>query len=250
MAPKKAPTKFKDDPKRWAIENLISIATAVIIVFFLKTAVIEAFRIPSGSMIPTLFVGDHLFVSKFAYRWVVPYTELLGDPVVLAERDLPKRGDILVFIYPKDPTLHYIKRLIALPGDTVEMKEKQLYVNGKILARTEVPSEIADPLIDRLDDARLSRESMKLLYEEQDGRKYFVFYSKSLLGSGEGFAPMKVPEDSFFVMGDNRDYSNDSRFWGFVPKKNIRGRAEFIWGSFRFDPDFAVYPERTGKSLR
>src|SRR3954470_8795696 len=109
--------------KKWLIENLTSLGLALLLVFMIRSSVIEAFKIPSGSMIPTLLVGDHIFVNKFAYGFKIPFSDLITDhPIYLLKREPPKRGDVIVFIYPRDEDLYYIKRVIGLPGDALEMR--------------------------------------------------------------------------------------------------------------------------------
>src|SRR4051812_14082076 len=113
--------------KQWIIENVTSLGLAVLLVFMIRSSIVEAFKIPSGSMIPTLLIGDHIFVNKFAYGLKIPFSDLVTDhPIYVVKRDPPKRGDIIVFIYPKDESLYYIKRVVGVPGDTVEMRNKIL----------------------------------------------------------------------------------------------------------------------------
>src|SRR3954462_3835716 len=116
--------------KQWIIENLTSLGLALLIVFMIRSSVVEAFKIPSGSMIPTLLIGDHIFVNKFAYGFKIPFSDLVTDhPIYVVKRDPPKRGDIIVFIYPKDESFYYIKRVIGVPGDKIEVKNKHILIN-------------------------------------------------------------------------------------------------------------------------
>jgi signal peptidase I len=178
-----------------------SIIIAIILALVIRTFVVQAFKIPSGSMEDTLAIGDHILVSKFIYGTKIPFS----DKRILKIRD-PRRGDVIVFEYPEDPSKDFIKRVIGTPGDEVEVKEKKVYINGKPY---ENPHEV--------------HKEKELIPREQNPR--------------DNFGPVKVPENSYFVMGDNRDRSYDSRFWGFVKNPKIKGLA-FIkywsWDSARF----------------
>jgi signal peptidase I len=178
-----------------------SIIIAIILALVIRTFVVQAFKIPSGSMEDTLAIGDHILVSKFIYGTKIPFS----DKRILKIRD-PRRGDVIVFEYPEDPSKDFIKRVIGTPGDEVEVKEKKVYINGRPY---ENPHEV--------------HKEKELIPREQNPR--------------DNFGPVKVPESSYFVMGDNRDRSYDSRFWGFVKNPKIKGLA-FIkywsWDSARF----------------
>jgi signal peptidase I len=185
------------------LEYLEAGVVAVVLALLIRTFLFQAFRIPTGSMEDTLLVGDYLFVNKFLYGAEIPFT---GHARLPGIRD-PQRGDIIVFRYPKDPSQDYIKRCVALPGDTVEYRDKVLYVNGE-------PQD--EDYVKLADGSRMS-----------PGR--------------DNFGPVVVPEDKFFMMGDNRDRSSDSRFWGFLDRELIRGKAMFIyfsWDSSRSLPRF------------
>jgi signal peptidase I len=177
---------FKKSVTREYVESII---IAFILAMMIRAFVVQAFKIPSGSMEDTLLIGDHLLVSKFIYGTELPFT----DKRVLKIRD-PRQGDVIVFRYPEDPRKDYIKRIIGVPGDVVEGKDKRVYVNGKLYAN---PHEI--------------HKEPEMIPREQHPR--------------DNFGPVTVPADSYFVMGDNRDRSHDSRFWGFVPRYQIRGKA-------------------------
>jgi len=182
-----------------------SIIVAVILALIIRSFVVQAFKIPSGSMEDTLLIGDHLLVTKFLYGTKIPFT----DTKILKIRD-PKQGDVIVFEYPEDPSKDFIKRVVGLPGDVVEGKEKKVFVNGKPF---ENPHEI--------------HKEKEIIPKAQNPR--------------DTFGPVKVPADSYFVMGDNRDRSYDSRFWGFVKSPKIKGKA-FIkywsWDSDKFSVRF------------
>jgi signal peptidase I len=203
-----------------------SIAVAVLIALFLRAFVVEAFKIPSGSMIPTLQVGDHIFVNKFIYGVRVPWTNLkIGEHY----RE-PKRGEVIVFIYPKEPDKDFIKRIVAIPGDTVEVRDNHLVVSGKAVERSHVEGDCRymdfEELTQRWDERGCDQFNEQL----KDGTLYTTIYNRGEL-SRAPTGPWTVPPDSVFVMGDNRDNSHDSRWWGFVPYDLIKGKAMIIWFS-------------------
>ena len=166
-----------------------SIIIAVLLALVIRTFIVQAFKIPSGSMEDTLAIGDHILVNKFIYGTKIPFT----DKRLLKIRD-PRRGDVVVFEYPEDPSKDFIKRVIGTPGDTVEVKEKKVYVNGKPY---ENPHEV--------------HKEKEILPAAQNPR--------------DNFGPVTVPQDAYFVMGDNRDRSYDSRFWGFVKNEKLKWLA-------------------------
>lgn len=194
-------------------------------VLLLRAFVVEPFRIPSGSMMPTLLVGDFILVNKFAYGLRAPVTK-----TKFIEVSDPERGDVVVFRYPTDPKLDYIKRLIGLPGDRIAYKNKTLYVNGKAMFQTTLGA------YEPVGSGERSRGSWEVK-ENLDGIEHSVLIDPrrpdfppgcSVLARGE----ITVPQGHFFMMGDNRDNSNDSRCWGFVPEENLVGKAFMIWLSF------------------
>ncbi len=200
------------DVKSKIREYLEAIIIAVVIAFFIRTFIIQAFKIPSGSMKPTLQIGDHILVTKFIYGVKIPVIRKTIIP--LSE---PKRGDIVVFIYPEDRSKDFIKRVVGLPGDTVEIKDKKIYLNGR-------------------------------LYNDHHG-----VYTDDMIIPGaaqprDNFGPVTVPPGDYFVMGDNRDQSYDSRFWGFVDQRDILGKALIIYWSWNQDA-FNVRWNRIGHLL-
>ncbi|MCM2322237.1 MAG: signal peptidase I [Oligoflexia bacterium] len=237
---------------RWLIENVASLALALLIVFMIRSSVVEAFKIPSGSMIPTLLIGDHIFVNKFAYGFKVPFSDLLtGSPVYMIKREPPKRGDIIVFMFPKDESFYYIKRVVGVPGDTVEIRNKVLYVNNQPMPRELVTGPASDKIFGALDDPKYSPSNLDLYKEKLSQDDHWIMLDKNNY-MGETHGPITVPADSLFVMGDNRDFSNDSRFWGFVPMRNVKGKAMVIWLSFWVnfsEGQFIFRPERIGDIL-
>lgn len=239
--------------KKWLVENLISLGSALLIVFMIRSSVVEAFKIPSGSMIPTLLVGDHIFVNKFAYGLRLPFSEWLADePITLVHRPGPKRGDIIVFLYPRDESLHYIKRVVALEGDTIEVRDKVIYLNGKPIPHQQVQAPQSDQILAKLDPNKYNLGSLEAFQEHLDNGNPVVLTDRNNLTT-RTFGPVSVPPGNVFVMGDNRDFSNDSRFWGFVPLRNIKGRAMVIWLSLWADfseKEFSFRPERIGTLFR
>jgi signal peptidase I len=245
---KKSPHAPKSE-RHWIIENVISLGLALLVVFMIRSSVVEAFKIPSGSMIPTLFIGDHIFVNKFAYGLKVPFSDLVLDhPVFIVKRDPPKAGDIVVFIYPKDESLYYIKRVVGVPGDQIEVRNKTLYINHKMVTRDPILPQKAQVILKQVDDPKYTPSNIDLYTEHLNGVDHTLMLDRNSF-MGESYGPATVPKDSLFVMGDNRDYSNDSRYWGFVPIKNVKGKAMIIWLSLWIsfsENQFLFRPERIG----
>jgi len=199
-------TEAKTKRKSVLREYAEAIVIAVILALFIRTFGVQAFEIPSGSMKPTLLVGDHILVSKFIYGIKIPLTDK-----TIIKLGKPKRGDVVVFKYPLDTKKDYIKRVIGLPGDRVELVNKQLFINGRVT-----------------DDPHAS---------------YSVY------GNLRNFGPVTVPANHLFVMGDNRDESSDSRVWGFVPLSYLKGKAFLIYWSWD-RTDFGVRWSRLGDLVR
>ncbi|MEN9724430.1 MAG: signal peptidase [Pseudomonadota bacterium] len=241
------------DRKKWLWENVVSLGTALLLVLMIRSSIIEAFKIPSGSMIPTLLVGDHIFVNKFAYGLKLPLSDWFADkPITLIDRAPPKRGDVIVFIYPKDESLHYIKRVVAVPGDTIEVRDKVVYINGNPIPHEPLSETERQKVLEKLDPSKYDFASLEAFQEHFDGGNPVVLTDKANFTT-QSFGPRTVPADHVFVMGDNRDFSNDSRFWGFVPYKNVKGKAVVIWLSIWIDwteGEFTFRPSRIGTLFR
>lgn len=204
---------MKRDKKKTVWEYTKAIGTALLLALFIRAYFVQAFKIPSGSMIPTLLIGDHILVNKFIYGTEIPFT---GKRVLVFKK--PKRGDIIVFKYPDDPSRDFIKRVMAVEGDIIESKDKVIYVNGK-------PAD--EQFIQHTDNA----------------------IRPGNLEPRDNFGPYLVPEGKYFMMGDNRDQSYDSRYWGYVDIKDIRGEAFIIywsWDSNKHWPRF----ERPGNLVK
>lgn len=222
----------KDAKSPWWVEYGASFFPVILFVFVLRSFIVEPFRIPSGSMLPTLKAGDLILVNKYAYGIRLPIVHnkvvSLGDPA---------RGDVMVFRYPVDPAVDYIKRVVALPGDEVAYLNKRLYINGQ-----EVPVERDGDFFepDRMAFAaqyieKLGAVDHKIIVDNnirQDLRPIWRFPGRENCEFNFEGLICRVPEGVYFMMGDNRDNSLDSRFWGFVPESHIVGKAFFIWMNF------------------
>lgn len=199
-------THTEEQPRKSKLrENIEAILVAVVLALIIRTFVVQAFKIPSGSMKNTLLIGDHILVNKFIYGVKIPFLHTTLIPI----KD-PRRGDIVVFEYPNDPSKDFIKRVVGVAGDTVEIRDKSVYVNGKRIAD--------EPYAQHTDDRIFS--------------PYNCMGSAAVCCNRDQCQPLTVPPNSLFVMGDNRDNSHDSRFWGFVNLKAVKGKAFIIYWSW------------------
>ncbi len=201
----------------------------ILIVFLLRSFLVEPFRIPSGSMLPSLLVGDFILVNKFVYGVRIP---VVNAKVI--DLGAPKRGDVVVFRFPGDTSINYIKRVVGLPGDEIMYKDKRLYINGELIVQQ-------DPRPYALVESGYSLVAAQQLTEQLDAVTHEILTTDK---PDFGALEFDVPENHYFVMGDNRDRSNDSRFWGYVPDENLVGRAFLIWFSLDTTSDHRWFWDR------
>ncbi|MGB5487652.1 MAG: signal peptidase I [Lysobacterales bacterium] len=204
------------------VEYARSLFPVLLIVLVFRSFLFEPFKIPSGSMIPTLLVGDFIVVNKFSYGIRLP---VLNKKII--DIGEPDRGDVVVFRYPKDTSINFIKRAVGLPGDTITYRDKRLFINGE---------EVKETAAGRFGSSNVKCTTPAVdasLFWEQLGNANHNILLHDRSGSRNG--QWVVPEGHYFMMGDNRDRSNDSREWGFVPEENILGRAVGIWLNFDFE---------------
>lgn len=204
---------------RWMWEGVKAVSTAIVLFLLIRTFIVEAFKIPTGSMENTLLVGDFLLVNKAVY----------GAEIPIAHRRLPAfsepdRGDVVVFLPPHDRTKNYVKRIVGIPGDTLEMREKVLYLNGE--RQSEPYAVHVDPFTDPYDPRMLWQ--LDYLVDATSRRRYAP--------SRDRWGPLVVPAGYYFALGDNRDNSEDSRYWGFLAASDVRGRPMFVYYSFARNP--------------
>ena len=207
----KAQREYKEP---WYIDYSRSFFPVLLIVLILRSFIAEPFRIPSGSMMPTLLHGDFILVNKFTYGLRLP---VLHNKVW--SNKLPERGDVVVFRYPENPSLDYIKRVIGLPGDQLEYRDKTVYVNGEVMKQVDLGVYVGKGRDAAMSGANKRQESLNTV-------DHGMLVNDRRLSIDKSWT---VPDDHYFVMGDNRDNSNDSRVWGMVPEQNLVGRAFMIW---------------------
>ncbi len=225
-------SRAKDAKQPWWVEYSISFFPVILIVFVLRSFLVEPFKIPSGSMIPTLLVGDFILVNKYTYGIRIPILN-----VKVADVNGPRRGDVMVFRYPVDPGLDYIKRVVGLPGDRIEYRDKRLSINGTPVEVRRIEDYLSRERMQfsRRYLERLGEAEHEILVDEDappfTPNPHAFPFSGNCHYNMNGLA-CTVPPGHYFVMGDNRDNSSDSRVWGFVPDRNIVGKAFFIWLNF------------------
>jgi signal peptidase I len=205
---------------RWMWEGIKAVSTAILLFLVIRTFLIEAFKIPTGSMENTLMVGDFLLVNKAVYG-----AELPGVQSRLPGYADPQRGEVVVFFPPHDPTKNYVKRIVGTPGDTLEMRDKVLYINGERVPEpyTRFVDHFSEP-----SDPRMHWQRDYLVQGKRDWRSYEP--------TRDRWGPLVVPPGKFFALGDNRDNSEDSRYWGFLDAESVRGRPMFVYYSFVRNP--------------
>ncbi len=228
--------RTQDAKEPWWVAYSKSFFPVILAVFLLRSFLVEPFKIPSGSMMPTLLVGDFILVNKYTYGVRLPILN-----IKLMDISEPKRGDVMVFRYPIDPSKDFIKRVIGIPGDKIVYKDKHLSVNGQELEMTSkeeygyVESGLNYIRAERYEE-RFNQSPHSILIDADrpvvslTEVAKFPFFENCVYNS-DGFS-CTVPEKQFFMLGDNRDHSHDSRYWGFVPEQNIVGKAMLIWWNF------------------
>lgn len=208
--------KIRQEPL--AVEYARTFFPVILFVFLLRSFIVEPFRIPSGSMLPNLLVGDFILVNKFSYGVRLP---VVNKKIVNV--DNPSRGDVVVFRYPRQPSVNYIKRVVGLPGDRISYRNKHLYVNDKAI-------EYKDDGLFILKNEDGGERQFRKQIEDLNGHPHNIIHEDGrYMPDGNDY---RVPEGQYFVMGDNRDNSNDSRFWGTVPEENLVGKAFLVWFSW------------------
>lgn len=226
----------------WLVEMCRSFFPIILIVLLLRSFLVEPFRIPSNSMMPTLLTGDFILVNKYKYGIRLP---VINKKII--DVGAPQRGDVVVFRYPKDPSVDYIKRLIGIPGDQIEYRDKMLYINGKGLSYTASGNYTGV-------GSGISMSGARVRHEEIGDTSHDVLIEPR--GYEHRYTCMQdnkftVPEGHYFVMGDNRDNSNDSRFWCSVPDENLVGKAFMIWMNWDSAMEgLGITWDRIGSSIR
>ena len=216
----------------WWVEYGASFFPVILLVFVLRSFIVEPFKIPSGSMIPTLQIGDFILVNKFTYGIRLP---VLNKKIISIGE--PQRGDVMVFRYPEDPSLDYIKRVIGVPGDKVAYLNKRLFINGQPLETTRIDDYLHPERLYYSKQFIEKAEGIEHRMLNDDDAPVFISdatqfpHRNNCLYNNAGVI-CTVPAGHYFMMGDNRDNSRDSRFWGFVPEENIVGKAFFVWLNF------------------
>lgn len=226
---KDTPPSHLDEGAQGRKDLIRALVVCIAAVVVIRSFIFEPFKIPSSSMVPSLRIGDYIFVSKFDFGLSIPFTK-----IELIRWSAPKRGDVIVFLYPKDESLHYVKRVVGVPGDKLEFKGRKLFINGLELKEEAVTDPaILKTLADgREDDGEIFRETLG------DRVHWVRFLPRPEAGFSEATQTEVVPPDRFFVVGDNRDQSYDSRSWGYVARENIKGRARIIWLSLDQGPEW------------
>ena len=213
---------YPDRKEGWLADYAKSLFPVFLVVFFIRSFLFEPYKIPTGSMLPTLKIGDYVFVSKFSYGLRLP----IGWKYTIIPTGHPKKGDIVVFHWPVNTNVNFIKRVVGVPGDHISYINKRLTVNGKPINK-ELLGNVYEPDLSSAFDQSVNKVN---LYKTSNGGIGYYIYNFPWSDS-ETFKDLVVPKGKYFVMGDDRDYSEDSRYWGFVPEENMVGKARMIWFS-------------------
>ena len=229
--------KIGEEPEVWYVDFSRSFFPVLLIVFLLRSFIAEPFQIPSSSMLPNLEIGDFILVNKFSYGVRLP---ILHKKVL--ENDDPQRGDVMVFRFPKDNKTNFIKRVIGLPGDTIEYRFKRLYINGELIS------------IEQLGDysalnSKGGRLEVKQFEENLLNKENAILLDPTPGAGGHIDKKWVVPEGHYFVLGDNRDHSHDSRYWDFVPDSNVVGKAFIVWFNWNRLPGGGFNLDRIGTNI-
>lgn len=231
-------------------KEVISYILIFLGVFGFKSTFFEPNHIPSGSMLPTMAIGDFILVNKMQYGLKVPFSEWFGNPIYLTDFSQPERGDIMVFEYPNDRNILYVKRLIAVPGDTIEVINNRVFLNDKEIVGEEVTPEMVKEYKELYDKEGVPYDLK--FYKVQTGDIKHIIAHNNANSRHVGQEKITIPEGHYFMMGDNRDHSSDSRFWGLVPQSHIRGKALFVWFNMVYpwsSEPFHLRPWRIGTTF-
>jgi signal peptidase I len=229
-----APNRFPGDKDPVIVEYAKSFFPIILAVLVVRSFLVEPFRIPSASMVPTLHIGDFILVNKYNYGVRLP---VINTKVIDVSK--PERGDVVVFRYPPQPEIDYIKRVVGLPGDRVEYRDKTIYINGQVMKQTE-----REKGADLLGIVPIKN---KVLSEQLGDKNHDIAIAP---GRQRVLVDHIIPDGEYFVMGDNRDNSSDSRFWGTVPEQNLVGKAFYIWMSWDCNSSWSCISwNRVGSSI-
>lgn len=232
--------------KKINMKEIRSLLITIVLVLSFRSMFFEPFRVPTGSMVPTISIGDFILTNKFSFGFKLPFSDMFSDPIYLTDFKSPLRNDVIVFKYPLDRNINYVKRVIGLPGDVVELINKQVYVNGKMLSAISTNSPMTKEFLDNFKGEKIN------FYQVKGADHEYTIQLSDKETRKDTVPKFRVPENNYFVMGDNRDFSADSRYWGFVPKENIKGKALFVWMSFTTpfsEEGLAFHLNRIGKMI-